>query len=131
MQTKRVRLAGNRAFRGRKHDFRLRRAAKRERERLHGLRHEPVERVGPAPEGNLDQPGLPKDFEMVRDRRLREAERVELADAGVALARQTIDDRQTRRIGERFEPRREVLELLRLERWRTRRAAGYRGDLLH
>src|SRR5262245_6868044 len=131
MQTNRTRLPGNGALRRCENELRLRRAAEREGERLHGLRDEPVEGERSAFVGDLDQAGLTQNLQVVRDRRLREAERVELAGAGVALAREAIDDREPRRIRERLEPRRETLELLRLERGRPGGAAGDCGDLLH
>src|SRR6266550_673614 len=90
-----------------------------EGKRLDGLGHKPVEDPGAALARDLDQPRFAKDAEVVRDRRLREAERVELADAGVSAACEPVHDREPRRIGECLEARREILELLCTERRRS------------
>src|SRR5215475_5740109 len=131
MQTKRTLSAGNGALGGRENELGLARAAEREGQRLHRLRNETVEREGAAPVGDLDQAGLAQDLQVVRDRRLREAERVELADAGRVPARQAVDDRKPRRVSERLEAGREAFELLRLERGGAGGAAGDRHELLH
>src|SRR6476660_4852039 len=116
MQTKRTLSAGNGALRGREHELWLRGTAERERERFHSLGNEPVEGKGASPVRDLDQAGLAQDLQVMRDRRLREAERVELADARGIPVRQPVDDREPRRVGERLEAHREALELVRLER---------------
>src|SRR5204862_234420 len=80
-------------------------AADCEGELLHRLGNKPVERPRPAPARDLDQPGLLQDAQMVRHRRLREAKRFgELARADLTLTRDSIDDRHSRRVRERFEP---------------------------
>src|SRR4029453_14400161 len=82
MQTKRTFSAGNGALCGREDEIRLWRAAEREGERLDGLRNEAIEEVRAALVGDLDQAGLAQDLQGGRDRRLGEAQRVELAHAG-------------------------------------------------
>ena len=81
MQTKRTFSAGNGALRGREHELRLRRTAEREGERFDSFGNEPVEGKGASPVRDLDQAGLAQDLQVMGDRRLGEAERVELADA--------------------------------------------------
>ena len=52
----------------------------------------------------LDEPGLAKDAEVVRDRRLGEIEgRVQVADAGRARRREPVNDRNACRVSERLE----------------------------
>src|SRR6476660_372755 len=66
MQTKRTFSAGNGALRGRQHELGLRRTAKREGERLDGLRNEAIEGERAALVGDLDQAGLTEHLQMVR-----------------------------------------------------------------
>src|SRR4051794_9638088 len=87
-------------------------AAERGGERLDRLRNEAV--MGPrAAPPDVDEPGFAEDPEMVGDGRLREPELVdEYADADFRRAREPVDDRDARGIGERLEPRGERSPLL-------------------
>ena len=82
-------------------------------------------------DANIDQPGLAEDFQVVGDRRLSETEGLKLADAGLAAARKSIDDREACRIGERLEAGREILELLGPKRRCSWGATGDARELLH
>ena len=69
--------------------------------------HQPVVDPRPALARDLDEPGLAQHFQVVRDRRLGQAERAdEVADADLVRAGQPVDDRHAARVGQRLEPRR-------------------------
>src|SRR5438309_11593771 len=112
MQTKRTRLAGNRALGRGEDELRLPGAAERERECFDRFRDEPVVDPRSAALRDLDQPGFTQDSEVMRDRRLREAEGLELADAGVATSGEPVDDREPGGVRESLEPRGQLFELL-------------------
>src|SRR5713226_5097205 len=131
MQTKRTLLAGNGTLGGGENQVGLGSAAERKRERLDGLGHEPVEDARPTLLRYFDQPGFSQHAQMMRDGRLREAQRCELAYAGDVSISEPVDDREPGRIRERLETGREVLELLRAQRRGAGRAAGNCRDLLH
>src|SRR4051794_9243767 len=131
MQTNRTFSAGNGRLGGREDERGPRGAAERERQRLDRLGDEPVEEERPALARDLDQPRLTEDLEAVGDRRLREPQRVDLADARLLAAGETDDERGPRGVGERLEAGRKALELPRPERRGAGRAAGDGRELLH
>src|SRR3954470_7883398 len=98
-------LPGDGSLAGDEHALRCRAAADRERELLHRIRHEPVERPGAASARDLDQPGFLQNAQMMRNRRLRKTEPPsQLAGTDLALAGDPVDDRDPSRVGESLEP---------------------------
>jgi 3'-5' exoribonuclease len=98
----------------------------RSREAVDALRNEPVVRPRPPP-GNVDQPRLAQDAQVMGDRRLREAQILERADTDLTRAGETIDDCNSRRIAERLETQSQVRPRRLRKRPRPGRAAR-RGD---
>jgi hypothetical protein len=108
--------------------------AERQRELRHRLGDEPVVHPGAALARDLDEPGLAQHPQVVRDGRLRQAERPdEVADADVLGACQPVDDRHAARIGERLETVGQRAGSRPFQRRRSRGATGASHDrqLLH
>jgi hypothetical protein len=93
------------------------RAAECERELADCLRHQAVVDPRAALAGDLDEPDLAQHLQVVRDRRLGEAERAdEVADAYLVGSGQAVDDRHPARVGQRLEARRQRLRHVLVER---------------
>src|SRR4051794_38251485 len=98
-------------------------SAQRAAQRVDRLRDEAVVRPRASP-ARVDETRLAEDLEMVRDRRLRELERRrEIADTDLVRSRENVDDRHAGRIGERLEPRCELLARVTVERLDLRATA--------
>ena len=86
------------------------------------------------PNKMIDYQGFLQNAEMMRDRRLRKAQRPgQLTRADLALTGKSVDDRDPGWVGQRFEPLRESPGRALRQRRRARRATGLleNAELLH